>query len=258
MDSKEVIYLITIIVFILLLVFITFFIFYYSFFKKKNQFIKKKIELELHLQSELSKAKMEIKDQTLSEVSRELHDNIGQIFSVVKMQLNYIKNKQNIQSEDINEIIENVSNGIEELRFISKIINRDITLKDNIIISIKNDLERIERLKKIKCIFNSEFENIDMIIEHELILYRIFQEAITNSIKHSESSEIQVKVFNNNSNFVLEIIDKGIGFQSNINDGSGLFNMKTRAKLIGATIFIESNNGTKITINYPLKLIKNT
>lgn len=252
MESEKIIYLVVSIIFIIVLLFITFFIIYFTFFKKKNQYIKEKKEIEIYLQNEINKTKIEIKDQTLTEVSRELHDNIGQIFSVVKMQLNNLKKSPTINASDLDSIIDNVSNGIEEIRFISKIINKDITLKENLIVAIKNDLERIERLKKIKCSFQSECENLHINVEHELILYRIFQESITNSLKHSESYEIAVTIKNEENFIVIKIIDNGIGLSTKNIDGTGITNMKSRAKLIGAIFSIKSNTkGTEVIVKYP-------
>ena len=66
----------------------TVFILFYYFQKKKSEFLLDKIESELIFQSELVKSKIEIKEQTLTNVSRELHDNIGQILSVALMEMN--------------------------------------------------------------------------------------------------------------------------------------------------------------------------
>ena len=95
------------IVFLTLLVILLVLFFY--FLKKKNTYLVEKMESELYFQSELVKTRIEIKDQTLSEISRELHDNIGQILSVAIMQVNRFSNSADKISKteflDLKEIL---------------------------------------------------------------------------------------------------------------------------------------------------------
>ena len=89
----------SIVVFTLL---ITLFIIFFFFQKKKSKFLIDKMESELLFQSELTKSKIEIKEQTLTNISRELHDNIGQILSVALLQMNIlIENEEECKKENI-------------------------------------------------------------------------------------------------------------------------------------------------------------
>ncbi|WP_239455778.1 sensor histidine kinase [Flavobacterium ginsenosidimutans] len=212
------------------------------------------MESDLYFQSELVKTRIEIKDQTLSEISKELHDNIGQIISVAIMQLNISISTKNIQIEELKDLKAVLAKSLDELRILSRIINKDNLLQDNFLEAIQQDLERIKKLKKIKYNFNQTGTIPTINEEHELIIYRIFQEALHNSLKHSRSDLFDVNIETTDSVFRLKLKDFGIGYDlTKSGSGIGLNNMKLRAKLIGAKLILNSDEtGASVTIEYPL------
>ncbi len=244
----------SIVVFTLLL---TLFILFFFFQKKKSKFLIDKMEADLIFQSELTKSKMEIKEQTLTNVSRELHDNIGQILSVALMQMNIIiENDEDYSKKELQNIKELVNKSLNEIRLLSKIMNGDVSVNTNFIDAISEDLDRIKAFKKIKCELNvfGEVQKIDK--EHETMVYRILQEAISNILRHSGSETITVEIIFTKNNCNISVIDSGKGFNlDNYANGSGLVNIKTRAKLLGAKFSIASNNklGTNLMIDYPIQ-----
>jgi signal transduction histidine kinase len=232
------------------------FILVYYFQKKKNEFLLDKLELELIFQSELVKAKIEITEQTLSDVSRELHDNIGQILSVALLEINMmLEQKESFTKAQLIDTKKLILKSLDEIRGLTKLIKGDIKLESTFIEAVKDDLERIQKFSNINCSFQIEGEIISLNKEHETIIYRILQESISNILKHSHSEYISVHIKFFNHICTIEILDKGKGFDlTNTKKGSGLFNMKTRAKLIGAKLLINSTpEGTKITIKYPIQ-----
>ncbi|KAF2080787.1 histidine kinase [Flavobacterium sharifuzzamanii] len=230
-------------------------IFFY-FLKKKNKFLVEKMEADLYFQSELVKTRIEIKDQTLCEISKELHDNIGQIISVAIMQLNICISSKDVQMNELKDLKTLLAKSLDELRILSRIINKDNLLQNNFLEAIQQDLERIKKLKKIKFNFSQIGAVPTINKEHELIIYRIFQEALHNSLKHSRSDLFDVHIETTDSLFTLKLKDFGIGYDlEKSNSGIGLNNMKLRAKLIGAELILNSDStGTSVTIEYPLPL----
>ncbi|WP_239453002.1 sensor histidine kinase [Flavobacterium tistrianum] len=212
------------------------------------------MEADLYFQSELVKTRIEIKDQTLCEISKELHDNIGQIISVAIMQLNICISNKNVEISELKDLKVVLAKSLDELRILSRIINKDNLLQNNFLEAIQQDLERIKKLKKIKFNFNQIGPVPVINKEHELIIYRIFQEALHNSLKHSRSDLFDVHIETTDSLFTLKLKDFGIGYDlEKSNSGIGLNNMKLRAKLIGAELILNSDNtGTSVTIEYPL------
>lgn len=243
------------IVFLTLLVILLVLFFY--FLKKKNTYLVEKMESELYFQSELVKTRIEIKDQTLSEISKELHDNIGQIISVGIMQLNMnINSGKEIHQNELIDLKEILAKSLDEIRILSRIINKDNLLQNNFLEAIKQDLERIKKLKKIQYKYTLSGEIPPISKEHDLFIYRIFQEALHNSLKHSHSDLFEVNIATTETFFYLKFKDFGIGYDPlKTNSGIGLNNMKLRAKLIGATLLMESDtSGTTVTLEYPLTI----
>ena len=215
------------------------------------------MEADLLFQSELTKSKIEIKEQTLNNVSKELHDNVGQILSVALMQMNIlIENEQEYSKENLLSLKYLVNKSLNEIRMLSKLMNGDIVLKSSFIKAISDDLDRIKQLKKIKCELNVSGEVQKLNKEHETIIYRISQESISNILRHSHSETIIINIAFTENNCSIKIIDFGKGFDLKKDSrGNGLINIETRAELIGATFKIHSelNKGSEITIDYPIK-----
>jgi signal transduction histidine kinase len=254
MERKEIQLLVISLGIVFFTLLVTLLILFFYFLKKKNRYLVDKMESELYFQSELIKTRIEIKDQTLSEISKELHDNIGQIISVAIMQLNISINNKTVQIKELKDLKEVLAKSLDELRILSRIINKDNLLQNNFLEAIQQDLERIKKLKKIKYHFNQIGIVPTIHEEHELIIYRIFQEALHNSLKHSRSDLFDVHIETTAKVFRLRLKDFGIGYDLNkSNSGLGLNNMKLRAKLIGAKLIMESDEtGTSVTIEYPL------
>ncbi|MEO6177188.1 MAG: ATP-binding protein [Flavobacterium circumlabens] len=255
MERKEIQLLVISLGIVFFTLLMTLLVIFFYFLKKKNHYLVEKMESEMYFQSELVKTRIEIKDQTLSEISKELHDNIGQIVSVGIMQLNmYIQDDKSIQTRELTDLKNVLAKSLDEIRILSRIINKDNLLQTNFIEAIKQDLERVKKLKHIQ--YNYNFKGrIPKINEgHDLFIYRIFQEALHNSLKHSHSDLYEVNITTNAKLFQLKMKDFGIGYDTKkINSGIGLSNMKLRAKLIGATLIIESNpSGTSLLLEYPL------
>ncbi|MEO8535714.1 MAG: ATP-binding protein [Flavobacterium sp.] len=255
MERKEIQLLVISLGIVFFTLLITLLVIFFYFLKKKNNYLVEKMESEMYFQSELVKTRIEIKDQTLSEISKELHDNIGQIVSVGIMQLNmYIQSGKAIKSQELTDLKNVLAKSLDEIRILSRITNKDNLLQTNFIEAIKQDLERLKKLKHIHYKYNFTGEIPKINEEHDLFIYRIFQEALHNSLKHSHSDLYEVNITTTKRLFRLKMKDFGIGYDTKkSNSGLGLNNMKLRAKLIGAKLMIESDqSGTCITLEYPL------
>lgn len=236
---------------------LTLFVLFYFFQKKKSKYLLEKMTSEFLFQSELTKSKIEIKEQTLTTVSKELHDNVGQILSVALMQINIItEDDTKCTKHNLLDLKHLVNKSLNEIRMLSKLMNGSILLESSFIEALSDDLDRITQLKKINCILNINGEIQSINKEHETIIYRILQESISNILRHSQSETITVNIyFNNDDNCKIVIIDSGKGFDhEKVLKGNGLINMQTRAELIGASFGIQSeiDKGSEIVLDYPI------
>ena len=206
---------------------------------------------EVNKINEINKTKIEIKDQTLKEVGRELHDNIGQLLIVTRIQLKELLEEiSHPKLASLNSITEKTLN---EVRLLSKLINSDVVLENGLIESLNNQKILIEKSGIYKLNIIILGTPFDINIGHELILFRILQEAISNAIKYAEHDTFEITLYFNINELNIVFKDFGKGFNlETIQKGNGLTNMKNRAAIINTTFDLVSDeeNGTTITLNY--------
>lgn len=255
MLSKE--ELLLIVYFIVVILFLSSFaiIFFITFQKRKNKLLKDKFEAEIRFGNELAQSKIEIQEQTLKNVSWELHDNIGQLLSVANMQLNILSGTLDTSAkQSVKDIKEVVSSSLQEVRSLSKSLNNEVVGYSGIETSIKNELLRFERLNNLETEINSSGEPFEIIDKDSIILFRIIQEFFSNVIKHSQATKIQVHIQYLPQELQIEIKDNGQGFDlEEVTKSSGLLNMESRASLINTIFTLNSSpgKGTTLILNYP-------
>ncbi len=257
MDQTEIqvlIFVVTIIVLILAITLISFF----SFFQqKKTAYLLEQRETKIRFEEEITKSKLEIQEQALKNISWEIHDNVGQLLSVAKMQINILQMElPEIQQNKIIEVGEIVGKSLQELRDLAKSLNPETIKNKGLIESLTHEINRFNRLNFINASLKVSNESFNLSNEKEIILFRILQEFFNNTLKHSKAKILSVILNFNPSNLEIFIEDDGIGFDMKANNnlgGIGLLNMQSRTKLIGAKFVMESaeNKGTKLYINCP-------
>jgi signal transduction histidine kinase len=242
--------------FILLAGFIVVFVFFYN--KKKQLHFKELEEQKKLFEQEVLVSRLEIKEQTLLDIAQEIHDNVGQVMLLAKLNLNKILMAGN--NEPIEEIRDLMSQAIVDLRDISKSLHT----QQIVAVDLKTAVEReVQRLKKTGLAdVNFNIIGIPQIIEssRKLILIRMLQEILQNILKHSKSSFVKIEIQFQAEFLTLDIKDNGIGFNiTNIEEGdsekgAGLLNLYQRSKVLKATLSINSkpNEGTTINIKMPL------
>lgn len=233
-------------------------VFFVVFQKRKNKLILEKIRQQQAFEEELSNTQIEIQEQTLKNIGQELHDNIGQLLSVANMQLSILNTQVPEEiKENFNETKNVVKESLSEVRALSKSLNSDVIVNRGFKQSVQNEVDRLNKLKLIKATIlvegnESNFtENKDSII-----LFRILQEFFSNTIKYANAKLLLVKMNFLKDALEITVSDDGVGFNVNeIEKGSGLINMQSRAALIGIDYKLTSTNekGTKLILKYPYR-----
>lgn len=230
------------------------------FFQKRQQTHKlEKASLQAQFQEEILTAKNEVQENTMKHIARELHDNIGQLLSLVKIQLNTI-DEENPGIKRVGDSKEFLGKALKDLRALSKTLNSDNILKAGLIKAITFELDRVRRTEIYEVNFRNDIEHWDVNPKIEVIVFRIFQEVIQNVFKHSGAKNINVSLQELPEVYTLEVLDDGSGFdvqaksnQKSFNSGAGLSNLAHRAQLIHGDFEIESaiGKGTKVKLSIP-------
>jgi len=240
---------ITLLIVVLMMIFI-----YVVFIKKKTSLLIAQKEKDMRFEKELATSQVEIKEQTLNYIGQELHDDVGQKLSVVRLRQNQLISKlKNAEKEELNELSELLGECIQDIRNLSKTLITEQIIHFGLTESIEREVKRIRKLKLLKIDFITQKQDIDISPKHGLILFRIIQESINNILKHSRAKNVSISLEDNLEILRINISDNGKGFDtSKIQDGSGLKNMELRAKLIHAEFSIRSEltKGTQTSIIY--------
>jgi len=246
MDKEEIAGLVSVIVLVsLVLVIITLFS---VFVKRKNKLLSEQAADREEFERELAETQIEIREETLRNISWELHDNIGQLMTLAKIQVEMARESP----ETLEEVAKTLGTGIRELRALSKLINPEALKSLSLEEAIRLEIERFNRMNFIKSKFNVIGSSLEMNSKKEVIIFRILQEFLSNTIKHSKASHLEVSLTYENNCLLLTAKDDGIGFAENSSfSGIGLRNMQNRAKLIEAKLQIKSekDSGTSLHLD---------
>lgn len=250
---------IIVILFVALLVFsIVIFIFYHH--RRLRKHFQEKQLFESESRQVLLEAQLEIQEQTLKNISQEIHDNIGQALSLAKLNLNTMNTSDPGQlNQKIANSKELVSKAISDLRDLSHTLNTDYVSGMGLLKAVEYELDMIGKSANIKTSLEVTGNPSRTDTQKELILFRIIQEGLNNIIRHAEASLIRVCISYNPSALLLTVADNGKGIIPDIINrrdgmgGLGISNMKGRAGLIGADLKISSaeGSGTLISIALP-------
>lgn len=224
--------------------------------RKKNQkHIQEKLLTQTQFQQALLQTQIEIQSQTLQTISQEIHDNVGQVLSLAKLNLATIEETENtINQTKINDTRQLVSKAINDLRDLSRSLYGNKIAELSLADAIDNELKILQNSGQFKTSFTITGNAFKLEPQKEMVVYRMLQESLSNAIKHSKAQNINVVLKYDNGLFSVTISDDGIGFDSgNLpanNMGMGLKSMQNRAAMIGGSFSIISGigKGTQATI----------
>ncbi|MFV8224484.1 sensor histidine kinase [Christiangramia aquimixticola] len=252
-----------IIYFILVITFLSGFtiIFFITYQRRKNKLLQEKFQAEQDFKTELSNVRMEIQEATLKNVSWELHDNIGQLLAIASMQLNILSKKVDEASHStVNEVKDLVANSLSEIRALSRSLNNEVVDYVGLEASVKNEIERFNRLAVLEAKLDIQGKPYQVSQEDSIILFRIIQEFLSNTIKYAAASKLNVNFIYGRDLLEILIEDNGIGFDiEETKAGSGMLNMRSRAEIINAGFLLKSSpgKGTSLSLTYPTKITTN-
>jgi len=208
--------------------------------------------------TELYNNQQKIQEQTLNHVSQEIHDNVGQLLSLVKMQLNLATEKDGTENQLLIDARENISRAMMDLRDMAKGMSSERIRVLGLLASVEQEADRIRRTGICDVLITKTGDGLQMDHQKETILFRVIQECLQNIIKHAQATKIDMTFSYNLSNLLIEVHDDGKGFlitRENNLSGMGLLNIHHRIQLMKGKVFIQSEPGfgTHIRIEVPLE-----
>lgn len=244
---------------LLLVVFIVSFFFVHQ--RRQLQNRQEKAALQTKFEQEILNVENEIKEETMRYISRELHDNVVQMLSLVKIQLNNLQQDITLAPQ-ITQPKQYLTTAISDLRALSKTLNTDNVLHEGLAKTIEFELKRLQKATSLSFEWHEQGEIYRLNAKQEIVVFRIFQELIQNTLKHAHAKKIKVLLEENDSFFKIEVEDDGVGFDFDekrknrgFESGSGLANMAYRASLLHGTFRVQrgNNGGSLSSLVIPIK-----
>ena len=203
-----------------------------------------------------------IREKERSHMAREIHDELGQQLTGLKMDISWLNKKINSQDEAVKEKMKDaialIDKTVITVRRIATQLRPSILDDLGLIAAMEWQSEEFEKRSEIKSIFSSNVSQLTINTDVATAVFRIFQESLTNVLRHSQATEV-ISFFRLENNIItLFIEDNGIGFKENEIKNKktlGLLGMKERIQLINGKYEINGNSGkgTSVIITVPLK-----
>lgn len=231
-------------------------VFIFKYQKRKLMYEKEKAAQDERHVREMLFTKLEIQQNTMRDIGREIHDNVGQRLTLAAMymyQLEY-EQKETKTGERISVVSNIINESMEELRNLSKSLTNANAEKWELHELVDNECKRVNALNICKVTYSFNTDSIIAPPTVKSFLHRIIQEFFQNSLKHARCKNISLDFNLSAAGLSVRLADDGIGFDictylENSNKGIGLSNMKKRAEFLGIEYTLESAAGGGTTVN---------
>ncbi len=209
----------------------------------------------------LSASIMDSQEQERAAIARELHDELGQVLTALRMEAVWLAERLRARDSDSAgralTMCSLIDRTIEEVRGMALKLRPGVLDHLGLVDALEWYTAEFERRAQIPCLFEHQgVSRLDGTIA--TAVYRIAQEALTNVARHAGASKAEVKLFCEDGRLVLAVIDDGKGFEAAAleeNQGLGLAGMRERAALVSGTLEVDSacGRGTCIRLQVPLE-----
>src|SRR5579884_1126027 len=183
-------------------------------------------------------------------IARELHDELGQTLTAVALRAEHTAERKGAEHPEFAEMAEIVQRGLDDVRRISLELRPGALEQLGLLNAMISLCARVSEQTGMRIRRELEGPVPDLPPDVELAVYRIAQEALTNAVRHSHTSEVTVSLSSSEGELLLSVQDNGEGLPEHVIAGGGLTGMRERAMLIGAALDIESapGEGVKVTL----------
>ena len=211
---------------------------------------KKKIFfMQVQHDNEILKVRLETQEQTFQNISAEVHDNIGQQLSLAHFHSERITEA----GTDASHITLILRNAIADLRDLSHSLSSENIAELGLPALIKKDLVQLNKGNRIATEYIEQGAPLSLTIDDATLLYRVFQEAIQNVLKHANATKLKVFFIHEAHELKIIVEDNGSGFKQEHGSGYGIENIRLRLKLLRGGLSIDSNEqGSRLLIKIPL------
>jgi len=205
-----------------------------------------------------------VEERERRSIATDLHDQIGQTLSVIKMRC--FELRDNLNASDligqIDEIGELVKQTIQDTRSLTFELSPPVLYELGLVAAIDWLAEQFQLKHNLKCTVESDNKPKLLSQDIEIVLFRSVRELLVNIVKHAEADKVKITIRVNKKNLRIRVTDDGIGFSPKAKGAKtykeqqfGLFNITERIHHLGGKFEVDSQRGkgTMVTLVAPLK-----
>jgi PAS domain S-box-containing protein len=225
---------------------------------------RKKVQQELLKSREelrqLSNHLENIREEERMHIAREIHDELGQHLTVIKMDISRLGKKiagNEVLEKEIQEILEMINTIVATVRKISSELRPSMLDDLGLVAALEWYSRDFVKKTGIKTSFNTSVGEMDLPDKTKTGFFRIFQESLTNVVRHSEATEVNTSLYSKDNKLFMVIHDNGKGFDAAETIGKrtlGLLGMKERALMMGGRFVVSSSPGSGTEIEVVVSL----
>ena len=213
-------------------------------------------------QKKIMQAMIRTEEKEKNKLGLELHDNVNQILSVVRMYLSILDSDNTMEEITLSKTIELLNTAIDEIRHLSHSLAVSYKFEAGLAQVLEDMVEKISLARDFS-IFLCMSDDLDECTNNEqkLAIYRIVQEQLNNVIKYARATEVKVEICTTANEISLLIQDNGQGFDpAKAGKGLGLSNITTRAESLEGKVCVKSapGKGCKLAVTIPLHVTSET
>jgi PAS domain S-box-containing protein len=209
---------------------------------------------------ELTEHLHNIREQERAHMAREIHDELGQLLTVLKMDVSWLNKRVDTSEpairEKFSELIEMLDTTVKTVRRIASELRPTLLDDLGLVAAMEWHLEEFEKRSGISKEFNTSVTEVAIADSMKIGLFRILQESLTNVARHSQAQKVNVGLDKNNGHIILKIADNGKGFDTKRSTKKtlGLLGMKERTEMMGGEYHITSKpgEGTVVEVKVPV------
>lgn len=205
------------------------------------------INLKTEYEKFILAAQLETQEETLIQISNEIHDNINLSLTLAKLHLvTLTETKAQARSQKIQETTELLGKAIADLNHLSRGLDANVLLYQGLHRAVEEETERIRKTGVLELKLKVSGSPVYMDNQRELLVYRTIQEALNNVIKHAKARHCTLQLNYGNEQLEVIITDDGCGFETEAAENSGragLKNMRNRIKMLEGQLDIQAANG---------------
>jgi PAS domain S-box-containing protein len=211
----------------------------------------------------LTARREEAREEERKYIAREVHDELGQILTGLKMNVSILNHKlgagQELAPDKLKETMRLTDKALEVARNVASAL-RPSALEMGIVSALEWLAGRFGANTGIRCEVHIEDDNIQLDEAHAIALFRIVQESLTNVARHAKAKRVDITLRREAGDYVMRVKDNGAGFDASLKkaDSFGLVGIRERALILGGTVDIDSHpgKGTEIVVRIPAQSIQ--